>query len=159
VDHFVEVFTMTRAGARRVGSWLVGTAVLASLVSACGGTSPAAPSPSFSISGTWTGRFEYVTAGATVVDDVTVQFTQPSTNATGQWSTAAATTGTLVFGVASSVSGTFTISQPNIGSTACAATSTVSGTASATDLVLSVAAIAQTPTCPWATGMKFVLRK
>ncbi len=129
------------------------------LAAGCGGSAPTSPTTTFSVAGTWTGTLQYVTAGVTVTEDATLALTQPSTNASGSWSASSASTGTIGFAVASTVTGTFTINQPNVGSAACAASSTISGTASATDLVLNVANLAQTAACPWATSMKFTLRK
>ena len=138
--------------------WLLAVVLAAALAGGCGSTATS-PSSSFSVAGAWTGRLEYVTAGVTVAEDVTLVLLQPASSASGSWSSTSSATGTMGFTVASSVSGSFTINQPNVGSAACTGTSTVSGTASTTDLVLSVANLTQTATCPWATGMKFTLKK
>jgi hypothetical protein len=140
---------------RRLG-WLVAVAFAAS----CGGgSSSTSPSSNLNLTGTWSGRFEYQTAGATVSDDVTMVISQPSTTATGNWSAGGLTTGTVSFAAVATVSGAFTITQTNIASAACTGSSTISGTATATDLVFTVANVAQTAACPWATGMKFTLKK
>lgn len=126
----------------------------------CGSSgAPTAPTAPFSVSGTWTGTFEYVTAGVTVTDEVTLILTQPSTSASGSWSAGSAATGTASFGVASSVTGNFTISQPNVGGAPCTGSSTLSGSASSTSLVLNIANLTPTAACPWATGMKLTLKK
>jgi hypothetical protein len=57
------------------------------------------------------------------------------------------------------VAGSFTISQAGIASATCTGSSAISGTATATDLVFTVANVTQTAACPWATGMKFTLKK
>ena len=140
--------------------WLVIAIALAGAIISCGGSgSPSSPSANLSLSGTWTGRFEYQTAGVNVTDDVTMTINQLSTTATGNWSTSGQTTGTVSFPSTATVTGSFTITQTNIASAACAGSSTIAGTASATDLVFAVANVAQTATCPWATGMKFTLKK
>jgi hypothetical protein len=126
--------------------------------SACGG-SPSSPNSPLSLSGTWTGRFEYQTAGVNVSDDVTMAVIQSSTTSTGNWSAAGQTTGTVTFTAAPTISGGFTITQTNIASGACTGSSTINGTATATDLVFAVSNVAQTAACPWATGMKFTLHK
>lgn len=136
--------------------------LFATLIAAasCGGSSsPSSPTGSLSLSGTWSGRFEYQTAGVNVTDEVTMAINQLATTATGNWSAAGQTTGTVSFPAASTVNGGFTITQTNIGSGACTGSSTMSGTATASDLVFTVATVAQTASCPWATGMKFTLHK
>ena len=130
------------------------------VASSCGGSSsPSSPSSSLSLSGTWSGRFEYQTAGINVTDEVTMSINQLATTATGNWSATGQTAGTVSFPAAATVAGSFTITQTNIGSGACTGSSTISGTATASDLVFTVANVAPTATCPWATGMKFTLHK
>lgn len=130
------------------------------LAASCGGSSsPSSPSSSLSLSGTWSGRFEYQTAGVNVTDEVTMAINQLATTASGNWSATGQTTGTVSFPAASTVTGGFTITQTNIGSGACTGSSTMSGTATASDLVFIVANVAQTASCPWATNMKFTLHK
>ena len=129
------------------------------LAASCGGSSSTSPTAALSLSGNWTGRFEYQTAGVTVTDDVTMVVIQPSTTATGNWTASGQTTGTVSFPVAATVNVSLTITQTNIAASACTGSSTISGTATATDLVFTVANVPQTATCPWATGMKFTLHK
>lgn len=138
----------------------LGLVLLSAIVAAsCGGSaSPSSPT-SLNVSGTWTGRFEYQTAGVNVTDDVTMSINQLSTTATGNWSTVGLTTGTVSFPAAGTVAGSFTITQTNIASGACNGSSTIAGTATTSDLVFTVANVAPTATCPWATGMKFTLHK
>ncbi len=141
---------------RRTSIGLIAAVLIAS--AGCGASSPTSPA-SFSVSGTWTGKFEYTTGGVSVSEDVTMVLTQPSTSATGAWSSTSSATGTVGFPVASTVAGTFTINQPNIGSASCSGSSTLTGTASTTDLILNVVNVTQTGTCNWATGMRFTLKK
>ena len=136
-----------------------GLCVLLAIASACGSGSPSAPSTTLSLTGTWTGRFEYQTAGVNVSDDVTMGVIQLSTTANGNWSATGGTTGTVSFPATATVAGSFAITQTNIASGACTGTSTIAGTATATDLVFTVANVVQTAACPWATGMKFTLHK
>ena len=132
--------------------------LLAALAVSCGG-STTAPTSGLNLAGTWTGHFEYQTAGVNVLDDVTVVIAQLATTANGNWSAAGQTTGTFSFPAAATVAGSFTISQPNIGSSACAGSSTITGTATTSDLVFTVNTVTPTAACPWATGMKFTLHK
>jgi hypothetical protein len=132
------------------------TAVL--LAASCGG-STTSPTASLNLAGNWSGRFEYQTAGVNVSDDVTMVIVQTSLTATGSWTATGQTAGTVSFTAASSVNGSFTINQSNIAGATCSGTSTVAGTASATDLVLTVANVTPTAACPWATGMKLTLKK
>lgn len=127
--------------------------------SACGGSSPSSPSTTLSLTGTWTGRFEYQTAGVNVTDDVTMSVNQLSTTVNGSWSSSGQSSGTVTFPAAATVTGSFTITQTNIASSPCTGASTISGTATATDLVFTVANVTPTAACPWATGMKFTLKK
>ncbi len=146
------------------GTWANGIAALACALALahCGGSSssPTAPSTTLALNGTWTGSFSYTTGGVTLSEDVTLTLLQPNQTASGTWAASSLATGAMSFVPAASLSGSFTISQPNVGSTTpCTGSSTISGTASASDLVLSVASITPTATCPWATGMRFTLRK
>jgi hypothetical protein len=126
-------------------------------VAGCGG--PSAPSGGLNLSGAWSGTFQYVTAGVTVTDTVTLSLTQSGTRAAGAWTAAGLTTGSVSIDSGATISGTFQIAQPNVGGTACSASSSLSGTASETDMTFTVADIAPSAPCPWATGMKFVLKK
>jgi hypothetical protein len=128
------------------------------LLAGCGSKPPTSPS-TLTLSGTWTGKFEYVTGGVTVSEDATLLLNQSSTTASGSWNGTSGSSGTLSLTLNASTTGAFTISQPNLGSAACTGSSTVSGTASATDLVVNVAELVRTPTCPWASAMKFTLHK
>ena len=125
----------------------------------CGGSRSTSPTANLSLSGNWSGRFEYQTAGVNVIDDATMVIIQAATTATGNWTANGQTTGTASFPAVASVAGSLTITQTNIASAACVGTSTISGTATANDLVFTVANVPQTAACPWATGMKFTLHK
>jgi len=141
---------------RRLGVCLF--AALTATASCGGSASPSSPT-SLSLAGNWSGRFEYQTAGVNVSDDVTMVINQLATNATGNWSTAGQTSGTVSFPAIATVAGSFTITQPNIASAACTGSSTIAGTATASDLVFTVTNVVPTATCPWATSMKFTLHK
>jgi hypothetical protein len=153
VDDLDEVLAMSRT---RVV--LSGLLVSVAMAAGCGG-GPTSPSAALRLSGTWTGSFEYRTGGATITDVATLSVQQPSTTASGNWSTAGLATGTISFLASGTVTGTMTISQPNVGSGPCTGSSTISGTATDTALVLTVADLTRTASCPWATGMKFTFSK
>ena len=141
----------------RVRIWLLGALALAA---SCGGSSSVtSPSATLTLSGNWSGRFEYQTAGVNVIDDVTMAVIQVSTTANGNWTASGQTTGTVSFPALATVAGSFAITQPNIAGATCTGSSTISGTATATDLVFTVANVTQTAACPWATGMKFTLHR
>lgn len=144
----------------RARAWCLASA-LASIVAAaaCGGNPSSPGAASLSLAGNWSGSFEYQTAGATVKDDATMVISQPAGTATGNWSTAGLTTGTVSFPASATVTGNFTITQASLASSTCAGSSTISGTASATDLVLTVANLTPTAACPWATAMKLTLKR
>jgi hypothetical protein len=131
---------------------------LLAAASACGG-GPSSPNATLALSGNWSGRFEYQTGGVTVSDDVTMVINQPSTTASGSWTATGLTTGTVSFPALATVAGSFTITQPNIASAPCTGTSTIAGTATASDLAFTVANLTASASCPWATGMKFTLHK
>jgi len=63
------------------------------------------------------------------------------------------------FAAVANVAGGFTIAQQNVGSGVCSGSSAITGSATATDLVLTVANITPTAACPWATSMRFTLKK
>lgn len=151
------MITATRGGT--LAMCIAVLACMAALVGCGSASAPTSPTSTLSVSGTWTGSFSYTTGGVTVTEDVTLTLLQPSLTASGTWSASSLATGTVSFPAAASVSGTFTISHPNIGSSACTGSSTISGSASASSLALNVANLTPTATCPWATGMKFTLHK
>lgn len=133
---------------------------VAAAASSCGGSaSPSSPGGGLSLAGNWSGRLEYTTAGVNVSDDVTMTILQASTTASGSWAASGQTTGTVSFPAAATVAGSFTITQTNIASAPCTGSSTIAGTATTSDIVFTVANVAQTAACPWATGMKFTLHK
>lgn len=152
---------MNRLALRSLGAggWRLWVVLAVALAVSCGGSSSTSPTAALSLAGNWSGRFEYQTAGVNVTDDVTMAILQASTTATGNWTASGQTTGTVSFPAFATVAGSFTIAQTNIASAACTGTSTISGTATATDLVFTVANITQTAACPWATAMKFTLKK
>ena len=125
---------------------------------ACGSNSstPAGPTPM--IAGDWTGTWQFVTSGVTVMDNVRVTFTQTDT-ATGSWTADNGASGQFQFPVSSSVTGTFTITQVKVSGPTCSATANLSGTVSASAMTLSVPTVPSTPQCAWATNNQFSLHR
>ena len=137
------------------------TAVVLILLNACGGgsTSPS-PAPTLTLAGTWSGSWQFVTSGATIVDTVTATLTQTGATVSGTWTSESGATGQISnLAAQSSVTGSVTISQPTITGTACTATTSVSGTASASAIDLTVPQIPPSGVCQWGSSMQFSLRK
>lgn len=135
--------------------------VVLALFAACGGDStPSAPTASFNLAGTWTGSWQFVTSGATVVDTVTATLTQSGATVSGTWTSESGATGQISsLAAQSSTTGSMTISQARLTGTACNATTSVSGTASASAIDLTVPQIPVTGVCQWGSAMQFSLRK
>ena len=134
------------------------TLLFAAAVAACG-SSPAGPS-GFSVAGDWSGTWQFVTGGVTVTDSVTVSVTQDSAgNASGTWTAASGASGRITFVASSSISGSFTISQTLLTGGSCQASSTLTGTASASTITFAVAPISGTGLCQWASNQQFSIRK
>jgi hypothetical protein len=129
------------------------------VVAAACGSSPSAPSsPALSLAGSWSGTWQFVTAGATVTDAVTANLTQSGSAVSGPWTAASGATGQLNFTAGSTVSGTMTITQ-SIVTTCSTAAISLSGTATTTSLDFTLAPIPSSGTCQWPTGNHFVFRK
>jgi len=140
-------------------SRLLLTAALLAAVS-CGSKSPPGPSTTLNLGGNWSGTWQYVTSGVTIVDNVTVTLTQAGADASGTWTAESGASGQVQRLVPqASTSGTLTITQMTITGSACSATAAVTGTASATAIDLNVAAIPPSGVCQWAASQKFSLHK
>ena len=139
----------------------VAIAVALMLVTACGGgsTSPS-PTPALNLAGTWTGSWQFVTSGATIVETVTATLTQTGSTVSGTWTSESGATGQISnLAAQASVSGSLTISQPTLTGPTCTTTTSVSGTASASSIDLTVPQIPATGVCQWGSSMQFSLRK
>jgi hypothetical protein len=141
--------------------WLHAAALATAVMTlaGCGGDSPTNPSGSLSLSGNWTGTWQYVASGVTVTDDVTATLTQSGSSATGGWSSASGATGQLSLTVASDLSGTITITQTPLASNACTASTSLSGSATSSTMDFTLAPISGTGLCQWAASQRFVLEK
>lgn len=124
---------------------------------ACGGShSPASPSPApLNLGGAWTGTWTFVTAGVTVTDSVSMTLTQTGSSAGGQWSAAGGAGGQVVLTPGASLSGTSSISQTLLTGQNCSASTTLSGTASATQMQFTLGPLAPAGLCQWATNHQF----
>lgn len=126
----------------------------------CGGKSPSAPSAGLNLGGNWSGTWQYVTSGVTIVDNVTATLAHSSMDVNGTWTAESGASGQLQRLVPqASTSGSLTITQTTITGTACTATTAVAGTASATTIELTVSPIAPNGVCQWASDQRFSLRK
>ena len=143
---------MTRLSRSIVAAALVLTAA------ACGSSSPSNPSPAFSLSGNWTGTWQYVTAGATVTDTVTAMLGQSGSTASGPWTASSGASGQLSLSVASSATGTISINLTLI-SSCSSGTIALTGTETATTIDFTLAPIPANGGCLWPTGNHFVLTK
>lgn len=135
--------------------------VALTLLAACGGgsTSPS-PAPSLNLSGTWTGSWQFVASGATIVDTVTATLTQTGSTVSGTWTSESGATGQITnLAAQASASGSLTISQPTLTGPTCTATTSVSGTASASSIDLTVPQIPAVGVCQWGSSMQFSLHK
>ena len=131
------------------------------LFTACGGgsTSPS-PTPALNLAGTWTGSWQFVTSGATIVETVTATLTQTGSTVSGTWTSESGATGQISnLAAQASVSGSLTISQPTLTGPTCTTTTSVSGTASASAIDLTVPQIPATGVCQWGSSMQFSLHK
>ena len=121
---------------------------------------PTSPSgPGVSVAGNWTGTWQFVTAGATVTDDVTASLSESGSTVSGTWSSRSGAAGAIPFTAGSSIAGTLTISQTLLSGLNCSATSSLSGTASATAIMFTTANIPPSGLCQWGESAKFVLNK
>ena len=135
--------------------------VCALALAACG-DSPTPPSPTtLNLVGTWTGTWTFVTAGATVSDTVTMTVAQtPSSESVGgQWSAAGGAAGTVSFTPTADFTGTLTISQTLVTGGNCSASTTLTGTASASQIRFTLGTLTPTGLCQWATNQQFAFNR
>ena len=111
------------------------------------------------VAGSWSGTWQFQTAGATVTDAVTAQLTQTGTNASGTWTAASGASGDLSFTVGASMSGTLTITQTTVTGQRCSATTTVSGTATSSNITFTMTTPTSSGICQWATNNQFSLQR
>ncbi len=134
-------------------------AALAIAALAACGSSPSSPSGALDLSGSWSGTWQYVTAGTNVTDMVTASITQNSATAIANWTAAGGAGGRLTFTPAASVAGTFTITQVTLTGQSCSASASFSGTASSSTIDVIVDALPSSGLCQWASGNHFTLHR
>jgi hypothetical protein len=91
-----------------------------------------------------------------VTETVVFTVAQSHTTATGTWTAEGGAVGSIFFGTGAPISGTFVIRVTTFGGS-CSGASTLSGTASTTDLSFSVQDLTPTSGCQWSTHSQFVL--
>ena len=131
------------------------------ILPACGNTTTT-PSPTLlNLGGTWTGTWSFVSGGATVSDTVTMTLTQNPSSATvgGQWSATGNAAGTVSFAPTAEFTGTATISQTLITGGNCTATTTVTGTASTSQIQFTLGALTPAGLCQWAASNQFTFNR
>lgn len=129
------------------------------VLSACGG-SPGNPSPTpLNLAGTWTGTWTFLSGGATVTDAVTMTVMQSGTSASGQWSATGGAAGTVAFSSTADFTGTASISQTLLSGVNCSASTPVTGTASASQIRFTLAALTPTGLCQWAANQQFTFNR
>jgi hypothetical protein len=122
--------------------------------------SPSAPTPPIvNIGGPWTGTWSFVTAGATVTDAVAVTFTQTGTTAAGNWSSTSGPGGILTLEIGVAVTGMLSISQTLLNGQNCSASTSVTGTATATRVELALGSLTTAGLCQWASSQTFVFTR
>ena len=130
------------------------------VLSACGGSTTGPSDTPLNLAGTWTGTWTFVSGGATVSDTVTMTVTQTGSSAGGQWSTGTGTVaGTVAFTPAADFTGTASISQTLIMGGNCSATTTLTGTASATQIRFTLGTLTPVNLCQWATSHQFTFNR
>lgn len=129
------------------------------MLSGCG-DSPGGPSTTqLELSGNWTGTWTFFSGGAIVTDTITMTVTQRETSATGQWSAAGGAGGTVAFTPAADFTGTASISQTLITGINCSASTTMTGTASSTQLRITFGPLVPTGLCQWSASNQFTLAR
>jgi hypothetical protein len=137
---------------------LVAAAIVA--LGSCGGKNPPGPSATLNLGGNWSGVWQYVTSGVTINDSVTATLTQNGADVTGTWTAESGASGQFQrLAAQASTSGTLTITQTTVTGAVCNATTPVAGTASATNIELTLSAIPANGVCQWAASQQFSLRK
>jgi hypothetical protein len=131
----------------------------ATLAAGAAGCGDSPTSPSLNIAGNWTGTWQFRSAGVTVTEDVTATFTQSGSNASGNWSAQSGATGQFTIAVGESITGTMTISQTLFTGQVCSGSTTLTGTAAASAVDLTIAPLTSSGLCQWATEIRFLLQR
>lgn len=141
---------------------LVAMALLV-LAVACGDTPTSpntnTPAGTIDVAGDWTGTWTYTSAGVTVTDDVTVRLNQSGATASGTWTAESGATGQISFAATASFTGSLTINQSLLGGSSCNASTGINGSASTSQIDVTLADITPQGVCQWGTGNRFVLTR
>jgi len=132
--------------------------VSALAISSCG-DSPAAPEATLNLAGNWTGTWTFVSGGATLTDAVTMTVSQNGTSAGGQWNASGGAAGTVTFSPAADFTGTASISQTLIIGGNCSASTTLSGTASSSQIRITLGTLTPTALCQWPANNQFTFNR
>ncbi len=135
--------------------------VCALVLPACSDSkTPPSPTP-LNLAGTWTGTWAFVSAGALVTDTVTLTVGQsPSADTVGgPWSAEGGAAGTVSFTPTADFTGTATISQTLLTGVNCSASTTVTGTASASQIRFTLGTLTPTALCQWAANQQFTFTR
>ena len=113
------------------------------------------------LAGSWSGTWTFVTAGFTVSETVSMTVTQNGeTSAGGQWvTTSGAVAGTVAFPPTADFTGTANISQTLLNGVNCSATTTATGTATASQIRFTLGTLTPAGLCQWATNHSFTFTK
>lgn len=141
----------------------VAVLLLAVAATACNDTPTAptmtTPPGTVNVAGDWSGTWTYSTAGVMVTDDVTARLNQSGAGVTGTWTAASGATGQISFTAMATLSGNLTLNQALLGGGSCNGGTTISGSAAADRLDITLADIAPQGVCRWGTGGRFVLTR
>ena len=127
-------------------------------LSACG-DKPTTPSPPLNLTGTWTGTWTFVSGGANVSDSVTMTLTQTGSAAGGSWSATGNAAGNVSFPATADFTGTANISQTLIIGGNCSASTTLTGTATSSQIRFTLGALTPTALCQWAPSHQFTFNR
>jgi hypothetical protein len=140
---------------RRAGLALI---VAGLMLWACSDT-PGGPTNTLSLAGAWSGTWSFSSGGAIVTDNVTMTVTQTGTAVGGQWTATGGAGGTIAFTAGSEFTGTASISQTLIIGGNCSANTTISGTATQSQIKFTLGTLTPTGLCQWSTGNQFTFSK
>jgi hypothetical protein len=159
MGHFEQVQQVRRVRRVIVGAWILSFAGV--LAAGCEPNAPpTSPTPAAmnlagTWSGTWSGTWTFSVGGAMVTDSVTMTLAQTGASVNGTWTAGGGSTGTVGFTAATTVNGSLSINHTLLTGQLCAASTTISGTASSSALQFTLGTLSNSGLCQWATGQAF----
>jgi hypothetical protein len=155
MGHFEQVQQVRRVRRVIVGTWILAFAGV--LAAGCEPNAPpTSPTPAaMNLAGTWSGTWTFSVGGAVVTDAVTMTLTQTGASVNGSWTAGGGSTGTVGFTAATTLSGSLSINHTLLTGQLCAASTTISGTASSSALQFTLGTFSDSGLCQWATGQAF----